>query len=98
MSGTVRTLPLVYLVDRRVPVAVLDPQVPPGVAIGPDIELLMANPRLGERIRARGRELHVWTADTPEQIRACLDAGASTIITNRPGQTLKTLTQMLIPA
>ena len=98
MRALAPTLPLVYLVDRRLPVAVLDGQVPAGVAIGPDVELLTQNPRLGERIRARGRELHVWTVDTPQQVRVCLDAGASVIITNRPAETMRTLDELLVPA
>ncbi|GAB3269464.1 glycerophosphodiester phosphodiesterase [Kineosporia babensis] len=98
MRALAPTLSLVYLVERRMPVAMLDQQVPAGVAIGPDVELLAQNPRLGERIRARGRDLHVWTVDTPEQVRVCLDAGASVIISNRPAETRKTLNEMLVPA
>ncbi len=98
MHALAPTLPLVYLVERRMPVAMLDSQVPAGVAIAPDVEMLALNPKLGERIRARGRELHVWTVDTPAQIRTCLDSGASVIITNRPAETMKTLDEMLVPA
>ncbi|GAA3609427.1 glycerophosphodiester phosphodiesterase [Kineosporia mesophila] len=98
MHALAPTLPLVYLVERRMPVAMIDGQVPAGVAIAPDVEMLALNPRFGERIRARGRELHVWTVDTPEQIRVCLDAGASVLITNKPAETRKTLASMLVPA
>jgi glycerophosphoryl diester phosphodiesterase len=98
MHALAPTLPLVYLVERRMPVAMLDSQVPAGVAIAPDVEMLALNPRFGERVRARGRELHVWTVDTPAQVRTCLDAGASVIITNRPAETMTTLNEMLVPA
>lgn len=97
MRALAPELPLVYLVERRIPVAMLDGQVPAGVAIAPDVDLLMQHPRLGERIRARGRELHLWTVDTPAQIRAGLDAGASVLITNRPAETRKTLDELLVP-
>ncbi|GLY19103.1 hypothetical protein LWF15_15700 [Kineosporia rhizophila] len=98
MRALAPELPLVYLVERRMPVAMIDQQVPAGVAIGPDVELLAQNPRLGERIRARGRDLHVWTVDTPEHVRVCLDSGASVIITNRPAETRRTLENLLVPA
>ena len=98
MRALAPELPLVYLVERRMPVAMIDQQVPAGVAIGPDVELLAQNPRLGERIRARGRDLHVWTVDTPEHVRVCLDSGASVIITNRPAETRRTLEELLVPA
>ncbi|GAB6900128.1 glycerophosphodiester phosphodiesterase [Kineosporia succinea] len=96
MRALTPTLPLVYLVERRMPMTVIDGQVPAGVAIAPDVEMLARDPRLGERIRARGRELHVWTVDTPEHVRVCLDSGASVIITNKPAETMKTLDSMLV--
>jgi glycerophosphoryl diester phosphodiesterase len=68
--------------------------VPPGTAIGPYVELLREHPRYIERLQARGRELHVWTADTPEQVRLCLEARVEVIITNRPAEVRRQLNEL----
>jgi glycerophosphoryl diester phosphodiesterase len=86
--------PLVYLIEHRVPIPVIESSVPPGAAIGPRVDLLPEHPRYFERLRARGRELHVWTADTREQVRQCVDAGACVIITNRPAQVRQQLNEL----
>jgi glycerophosphoryl diester phosphodiesterase len=91
-------IPLVYLIEHRIPVPVLDSQVPPGTAIGPDVELLREYPRFGQRIRAKGRDLHVWTADTAEDVKMCLDAGVAAIITNRPAMVRRQLDHLLAPS
>jgi glycerophosphoryl diester phosphodiesterase len=87
-------VPLVYLTEYRIPIPVIESSVPPGAAVGPYVELLRENPRYIERLQARGRELHVWTADTPEQVRLCLDAGVQVIITNKPAEVLRQLNEL----
>jgi glycerophosphoryl diester phosphodiesterase len=84
-------VPLVYLTEYRIPIPVIESSVPPGAAIGPHVDLLPEHPRYFERLRARGRELHVWTADTPEEVQLCLDAGAAVIITNKPAEVRRQL-------
>lgn len=84
-------VPLVYLTEYRLPIAVIESSVPPGAAIGPWVRLLRDHPRWSARLRARGRELHVWTADTPEDVRLCVQAGAAVIITNRPAEVRRQL-------
>jgi glycerophosphoryl diester phosphodiesterase len=79
-------VPLVYLIEHRIPVPVIESSVPAVAAIGPWVELLREHPRYVDRIRARGRDLHVWTADSQEDIRLSVEAGASVIITNRPAE------------
>ena len=79
-------VPLVYLTEYRIPIPVIENSVPPGTAIGPYVELLREHPRYIERLQARGREIHVWTADTPDQVQLCIEAGVSVIITNRPAE------------
>ena len=91
-------IPLVYLIEHRIPVPVLDSSVPQGVAIGPDVELLKEYPNYAERIRTKGRDLHVWTADTAEEVKVCVDAGVSAIITNRPALVRSQLDQLLAPS
>jgi glycerophosphoryl diester phosphodiesterase len=77
------------------PISVIESSVPPGTAIGPDVELLQEHPRYIERLRARGRELHVWTVDTQEQVRLCIEAGVEVIITNRPFEVRRQLNELL---
>jgi glycerophosphoryl diester phosphodiesterase len=87
-------VPLVYLTEYRIPISVIESSVPPGTAIGPYVELLREHPRYIERLQARGRELHVWTADTPQEVRLCVDAGVDVIITNRPAEVLQQLREL----
>ena len=91
-------IPLVYLIEYRIPVPVLESSVPPGAAIGPYVELLKEHPRYAERIRAKGRDLHVWTADTLEDVKVCVAAGAAAIITNRPAVVRGQLDTLLAPS
>jgi glycerophosphoryl diester phosphodiesterase len=86
MHALAPRVPLVYLTEYRIPIPVLETSVPPGAAIGPWVELLREHPRWFERLQARGREIHVWTADSPEDVRLCVEAGAAVIITNKPAQ------------
>jgi glycerophosphoryl diester phosphodiesterase len=90
-------LPLVYLIEYRIPVPVIESSVPASAAIGPWVETLREYPRYAERLRARGRQLHVWTADTPEDVRLCLDVGAEVIITNRPAEVRRQLNELPEP-
>lgn len=87
-------VPLVYLTEYRIPIAMIESSVPPGAAIGPHVELLREYPRYFERLQARGRELHVWTADTREQVKLCLAAGVAVIITNKPAEVRRQLNDL----
>jgi glycerophosphoryl diester phosphodiesterase len=87
-------VPLVYLTEYRIPIPMLESSVPSGTAIGPDIDLLREYPRYFERLRARGRQLHVWTADSREDVQLCLDAGVEVIITNRPAEVRRQLNEL----
>ena len=87
-------VPLVYLIEYRMPIAVLESSVPPGTAIGPHVALLREHPRYFERLQARGRKLHVWTADSPEDVRLCLRAGVDVIITNRPAEVRRLVNEL----
>jgi glycerophosphoryl diester phosphodiesterase len=91
-------IPLVYLIEYRIPIPVIESSVPPGTAIGPGVELLREYPKYAERLRAKGRGLHVWTADTPDDVKVCLDAGAEVIITNRPAEVRRQLDTLIAPS
>jgi glycerophosphoryl diester phosphodiesterase len=87
-------VPLVFLTEYRMPITVIESSVPPGTAIGPYVELLREHPRYIERLQARGRQLHVWTADTRDEVSLCVQAGVDVIITNRPAEVLRQLDEV----
>lgn len=58
--------------------------VGPQWILGPGIDLLVRHPGLAEDMAARGHRLHVWTVNTPDHVRRCLDWGVAAIITDRP--------------
>src|SRR5262249_22791518 len=58
---------------------------PPGVTvIGPPWELVSIDPGLVRDAPANGRQVVVWSVDTPAPIRSLLDARVDGIITSRP--------------
>ena len=80
------------LLMERVPLRFRDGSLPPYVPIaGPSIEIVRAHPRYVERAHARGKKVHVWTVDSHEDIRLCVDLGVDAIITNRPARVLQAL-------
>jgi glycerophosphoryl diester phosphodiesterase len=93
MNQLAPLVPLVYLTDFRIPIPVLENSVPPGTAIGPHVALLREHPRYIERLRTRGRQLHVWTADTREDVNLCIQAQVDVIITNRPAEVRRQLNE-----
>ena len=95
MSQLAPQIQRVLLIEHRIPIPVIESSVPPGTAIGPDIELLREYPRYAERLRTKGHELHVWTANTLDDVKVCLDAGVSAIITNRPAEVRRQLDALL---
>jgi glycerophosphoryl diester phosphodiesterase len=58
---------------------------------GPGVALLKQNPKLGRRLRATGRRIHVWTVNTAEDLALCLELGAEAVITDRPATMLSHL-------
>ena len=62
-----------------------DGSLPRGVDIaGISVDYLRAHPEYVERAHLRGAGVHVWTVDTPADVRLCLDLGVEAIISNRP--------------
>lgn len=77
-------LPTVLLMDRILPWH-RDGQLPTRVPIaGISIASLMRDPGYVDRVRSRGGQVHVWTVDSPTEVDACLAAGVTAIISNRP--------------
>jgi glycerophosphoryl diester phosphodiesterase len=84
-------LPTVLLFER-VPLRFRDGSLPPGVPVsGPSIEIVRAHPRYVARAHGRGKQVHVWTCDTYDDIDLCLELGVDAIITNRPRRALDRL-------
>jgi glycerophosphoryl diester phosphodiesterase len=61
--------------------------------VGPGIAELTAHPELGRRITAAGRDLHVWTVNTEDELDLCLELGVRAVITDRPAFVLDLLDQ-----
>lgn len=87
-------VPLVHLLDKpgRGGLRTL-----PGGAgcVGPGIRHLAADPHWQQQIRAAGKEIAVWTVDTPQQLMVCRAIGADIVITNRPREILELLDRLV---
>ena len=59
--------------------------------VGPGIRLLRDWPGLAESITRSGRDIHVWTVNTEEDLDRCLDAGVKAVISDRPAYILELL-------
>jgi glycerophosphoryl diester phosphodiesterase len=80
-------LRLVMLIDKARHWPVLKPMVEDHWLLGPGIDALTRNPRFAEKMArkaANGRELHVWTVNTEEQLDLCSSLGVRAVITDKP--------------
>ncbi len=88
MSGLTPDLSLVMLIERKRAWAMLEKVVGRDWILGPGIDLLQEHPRLAQRLARSGHDLHVWTVNSEEQLRTCLDLGVKAVISDRPGYLL----------
>ena len=92
MRALVPSIPLVLLVEDRVPLRLRDGSLPKGVgAIGLDIEILRRQHDHVARFQQRGHKVHVWTVDHTADVDLCVRLGVDAIITNRPRHVLELL-------
>ena len=84
-------LDVVMLVEKAHHWPVLRPMVEDDWIIGPGIEELRDHPGLGRHLVKEGREVHVWTVNTDEDLRVCLDLGVTAVISDRPAHMLDLL-------
>jgi glycerophosphoryl diester phosphodiesterase len=77
-------LRLVMLIDKARHWPMLKPLVEDGWILGPGIDALTRHPRFAEKMAHSGREVHVWTVNTEEQLDLCRSLGVSAVITDRP--------------
>jgi glycerophosphoryl diester phosphodiesterase len=84
-------LRLVMLIDKARHWPVLKPVIDDGWILGPGIEALTRHPKFGEKLMRTGRELHVWTVNTEEELELCRTLGARAVITDRPREVTRWL-------
>lgn len=67
-------------------------QLPAGItSIGPDLELIKQDPEFVSRVLAHGNEVHVWTANEPDDIVMCAELGVTGFTTDYPDRMLEIL-------
>lgn len=59
--------------------------------VGPGVDELRDHPWFGSRLVASGRDMHVWTVNTEDDLQLCLDHGVKAVITDRPAYLLDLL-------
>jgi glycerophosphoryl diester phosphodiesterase len=81
-------LRLVMLIDKARHWPVLKPVLEPGWILGPGIDALTRHPKFASKPADTGRDVHVWTVNTHQQLDLCLDLGVEAVITDRPREVL----------
>jgi glycerophosphoryl diester phosphodiesterase len=79
-------LRLVMLIEKARHWRVLKPVLEEGWLLGPGITSLTKHPKFAEKLVRTGRDLHVWTVNTREQLDLCESLGVRAVITDRPRQ------------
>lgn len=77
-------IPRVQLKERPYPFLHLYPNPGNPEIVGPGIELLLKRPDLITKFKEQGKKIFVWTVNSPQDMRFCLERGIDAIITNYP--------------
>ena len=77
-------IPRVQLKERSYPFLHLYPNPGNPEIVGPGIELLLKRPDLITKFKDQGKKIFVWTVNSPQDMRFCLERGIDAIITNYP--------------
>ena len=77
-------VPRVQLKEKSYPFLHLYPNPGNPEIVGPGIELLLKRPDLIEKFKDKGKKIFVWTVNSPQDMRFCLERGIDAIITNYP--------------
>jgi glycerophosphoryl diester phosphodiesterase len=77
-------IPRVQLKEKSYPLLHLYPNPGNPEIVGPGIELLLKKPALITRFKDQGKKIFVWTVNSPQDMRFCLERGIDAIITNYP--------------
>jgi glycerophosphoryl diester phosphodiesterase len=78
----------VMLVEKNYPFLAAIPTPGNAQFVGPGIELLNKNPKLLKRWRKRGKQLFVWTVDSPKDVKWCLEEKIEFFVSNFPDRAL----------
>ncbi len=78
----------VMLVEKNYPFLAAIPTPGKAQFVGPGIELLNKNPKLLKRWRKRGKQLFVWTVDSPKDVKWCLEEKIEFFVSNFPDRAL----------
>ncbi|WP_372728842.1 glycerophosphodiester phosphodiesterase family protein [Nocardioides sp.] len=84
-------VPLVMLLERAHHWSMLRRVIGDDWIVGPGIEELRDHPKLGPKINASGRDLHVWTVNTRSDLELCQQLGVKAVISDRPAYMLELL-------
>ncbi len=84
-------LRLVMLIEKARHWPMIKPILEPGWILGPGIRQLTKHPTFGPKLARTGRDIHVWTVNTDEELQLCLDLGVKAVITDRPAYLLEQL-------
>jgi glycerophosphoryl diester phosphodiesterase len=77
-------IPRVQLKEKSYPFLHLYPNPGNPKIVGPGIELLLKRPDLITKFKDLGKKIFVWTVNSPQDMRFCLERGIDAIITNYP--------------
>jgi glycerophosphoryl diester phosphodiesterase len=77
-------IPRVQLKEKSYPFMHLYPNPGNPEIVGPGIELLLKRPDLITKFKEQGKKIFVWTVNSPQDMRFCLEQGIDAIITNYP--------------
>jgi glycerophosphoryl diester phosphodiesterase len=77
-------IPRVQLKEKSYPFLHLYPNPGNPEIVGPGIELLLKRPELVKEFKDQGKKIFVWTVNSPQEMRFCLERGIDAIITNYP--------------
>ena len=77
-------IPRVQLKEKNYPLLHLYPNPGNPEIVGPGIALLLKKPDLITKFKEQGKKVFVWTVNSPQDMRFCLEHGIDAIITNYP--------------
>jgi glycerophosphoryl diester phosphodiesterase len=77
-------IPRVQLKEKGYPFLHFYPNPGNPEIVGPGIELLLKRPDLITKFKDQGKKIFVWTVNSPQDMRFCLERGIDAIITNYP--------------
>jgi glycerophosphoryl diester phosphodiesterase len=84
-------VPTVQLIGKRLRPVRDEVLLGPTTAVGPGVSLLRADPAYVERAHAEGKEVHVWTVNSPGDIDLVATLGVDAIITDHPEALMRRL-------